>query len=164
MLICHQFREEACVKQMQNRVFNPANVLVGLTPILCRVWFHHALFKFGRHITELIPTRLVKCIHRIGFAACRFAAIGASGFVKFGHFCQWRTRTIRNHIFRQHDWQILFRNRYITAIFAMNNRNRTAPITLARNTPITQTVLRFGFSRVQTLQFVADCVKGCLKI
>ena len=45
----------------------------------------------------------------------------------------------------------------------MNNRNRTAPIALARNAPITQAILRLLFTCPFLLQQFTHLIKGCLK-
>ena len=40
---------------------------------------------------------------------------------------QWRTGAVRHHVFRQHDWQLVFRYRHVTAGFAVDDRDRAAP-------------------------------------
>ena len=163
-LVVHQLGKETRVKQVQNGVFNAADVLVNLLPIRRRFGRDHAAVKLGRHITELIPAGFHKSVHGVGFAPRRTAAAGALGFVELGHFGQRRACAVGDNVFRQHHGQILLGHGHIAAAFAMDDGNGAAPIALARNAPIAQAVLGFRFTRACGLQFCADGIKGSLKI
>ena len=138
---------------MQNRVFDTADVLIHRHPVI-RARSHHMLGIGGIAIAHEIPRTVDERIHRIGFAAGGFAALGA-GYARVETFVlvQRVAGTIGHAILRQDHGQIFFRHGNGSAAIAMNNRNRRAPITLAANAPVAQTPRRFllaqpfGFQR-----------------
>ena len=62
-------------------------------------------------------------------------------------------------IFGKHDWQLVVRHRHRTACFAVDDRNRRAPISLPANAPVAKAVLSlaitpaFGFSLGDDVRF-----------
>ena len=135
--VAHQFGEEARVQEVQNRVFDTADVLVDRAPVFRGFSRYHAFCELGRHVAEEIPARFHEGVHGVGFAFRRAAAAWAGGFVKLGHFCQRRTHAVGYDVFRQNDRQLVGWDGYVAAFFAMDDRNRAAPVALARNTPVT---------------------------
>ena len=135
--VLEDFGEETRIKQMQDRVFDAADVLVDRRPVVAFVdvpgRFHVA--RVG--IAEIVPGRADERIHRVGFAAGRFAAFRALAVDKLADRGQRRYRTgIKPHILRQPDRQFFLRRRHRAAIFAVDDRNRRAPIALPRNQPV----------------------------
>ena len=149
--VAHQFGEETRVQEVQNRVFDTADVLVDRAPVFRGFSRYHAFCELGRHVAEEIPARFHEGVHGVGFAFCSAAAAWAGGFVKLWHFCQRRTHAVGYDVFRQDDRQLVGRDGYVAAFFAMDDRNRATPVALARNTPVAQAVLGFRFACVLAL-------------
>ena len=84
--IAHQLRKETCIEQMQNGVFDAADVLIdaALEPV-GRAFVDHLAGVVGAGVAHEVPGRLDEGIHRVGFALGRLAALRASGLVKLGH-------------------------------------------------------------------------------
>src|SRR5690606_22495158 len=88
-----------------------------------------------------VPRRIDERIHRVGFASRVFAAL-RTGNVPPGRMTIERIAgTVECHIVGQLDRQILDRYRDDAAGFAMNDRDRAAPIALTRNTPVAQAII-----------------------
>ena len=160
----HQFGEEAGVQQVQDGVFDAADVLVGRLPVGGGGGFDHLAIVLRRHIAELVPARFHKGVHGIGFALGMAAAFGAGGFVELGHFSQRRAAAVGDNVLGQDDGQLLGGYRDVAAGVAVDNRNRAAPVALAGNAPVAQAVLGFGFAGAECVQFGADGVEGSLKV
>ena len=146
--IAHHLGPEARIEQVQNGVFNAANVLVHRHPVVGALG-HHLLGVLGVAIAHEVPRRIDKRVHGVGFAARGFAAhrthhTGVEAFV----FVQRITRTIGDAILRQHHGQIFFGHRHSAVFIAMDDGNRRAPITLTANAPVAQTPS--GFLLAQT--------------
>src|SRR5437016_5161398 len=69
---------------------------------------------------------------------------------------------VRHAIFGQDYRQILFRHRDVAAVVAMDDRNRRAPITLARNAPVAQAVGDFLLAQAVGGEVGGDRVDGFL--
>ena len=134
--VAHQFGEETRVQEVQNRVFDAADVLIDRAPVFRSFSRYHAFCELGRHVAEEIPARFHEGVHGVGFAFRRAAAAWAGGFVKLGHFCQRRTHTVGYDVFRQNNGQLVGWDGYVAAFFAMDDGNRAAPVSLAGNTPV----------------------------
>ena len=140
--ITQQFVEETRVQQMQNRMLNTAHILIDWQPII-RTLIQHRRIIIRTGITRVIPRRFKESIKSICFTACRRTALRTGALSKFVHFHQRRTRTIHRHIRWQLHRQIRLRHRLLATFITVNHWNRTTPITLTRQAPITQTVIRF---------------------
>src|SRR5690606_12402758 len=73
--IAQQLVEEARVQQVQNGVFNTADVLVDRQPVVgfFRVDYVHIVLR--RAVTGVIPGRLHYGVEGVGFAECRLAVV-----------------------------------------------------------------------------------------
>ena len=81
--IAHQFVEEARIQQMQNRMFDAADVLVHRQPVLCGCLVHHAGGASRADVARVIPARFHEGIHGVGLAPGLRTALRAAAFVKF---------------------------------------------------------------------------------
>jgi hypothetical protein len=59
---------------------------------------------------------------------------------------------VEGHVLRQHHGQVLFRHRHHIAFYAMNDRDRTAPIALARNAPVAQAEVHLTLTNRRVIQ------------
>ena len=80
--------EEARVEQMQDGVFDAADVLVDGQPFLCRRFIYHAGVALRAGVACVVPRRFDEGVHGVCLAARFAAASGAGAFVKFRHLCQ----------------------------------------------------------------------------
>jgi hypothetical protein len=77
--------------------------------------------------------------------------------------------SVEGHFGRQFDRQILGRNRHGTAIVAMDDRDRAAPVALARDQPVAEPELHFSFAHRPVAdrdrsQSVGDVVESLLRL
>ena len=94
-------------------------------------------------VTKEVPRRTRVAIHRIGLTLCRTATGWARGIDPICFACKHRLSiTFWCIIFdrRQQYRQLIGRYGYRTILFAMNNRNRRAPIPLTAHQPVTHLV------------------------
>ena len=140
---------------MQHRMLDAADVLVHRHPvIIARI--DHRVIAARRAVAHEVPRRINEGIHGVGFAPCRFAAGGAIDVQKLLMLVQWIAAAVGYAIFWQHHRQIFFWHRHIAAMVAVNDWNRRAPITLARNAPVAQAVGNFLFTDIQVGQYLGD--------
>ena len=136
----HGACEEARIEQVQNRVLDPADVLIDVHPVACIV---HIGGRRGVRCCEPceIPAGIDKRVHRVGFALGGFAAFGAGrgepGLVPVKRVAGF----FKGHIVWQFDGQVFFLFAHNAAVIAMNNRDRAAPIALTGKAPIAQAEL-----------------------
>ena len=136
----HRPRKEAAVKQMQNRVFNPADILIDVHPVI-------GLGQIGRRLgmrrgkAGVIPGRIHKRVHRIRLAPRRCPALRARTVPPRRMAVQGVARNVKRHIIGQFNRQVFLLLGHHTAGIAMHHRNGAAPIALPRNPPVAQAVV-----------------------
>ena len=133
---------------MQNCVLDAADVLVHWHPVIgfsgCESFF--GVLRVG--ISQEIPAGVNEGVHRVGFTSGRATAFGAASFGETLHASKRRTALPAdfNAFFGQHDGKLFFRDRLYSAFVAVNQRDRTAPISLSADQPIAQSELHAPFS------------------
>ena len=80
-------------------------------------------------------------VHRVGFARRRPAALRARDVLPGRMAVERIARLIERHVLRQLDRQVRDRDRHDAARFAMDDRDRAAPIALSRNAPVPELVI-----------------------
>ena len=75
----HRPREETRIEQMQNRVFNPTDILIYIHPI-GDIFGRGGLRGMRRGKAGKIPRGINECVHRVGFTQSRFSA-GRAGTI-----------------------------------------------------------------------------------
>jgi len=157
--VAHDLVPEARVQQVQNRVFDAANVLVDRQPVVgARI--EHGIRVVRTGVTGVVPARIDESIHRVGFAARRFAAAGASHIQEIVTLQERVARAIGYTVFRQLHGQLVVRHRHRAAIIAMDQRNRAAPVALTGNTPVTQAPLHLLVAGILGFQIGGDGIDG----
>ena len=155
--IAHRLRPETCVQKMQHRMRDAADVLIHRHPVIVARRHHLVVIVrrgVGRGVAHVIPRRIDKSIHRVGFAFGRLAAFG-TGAVDETRVCLERiSGAIGYQVQRQHDGQVFFGNRYVATIGAVDDGDRRTPIALAGNAPIAEAVLDFLFRYCSQMQEV----------
>ena len=127
--------EKPGIEQMQNRVLDPADILIDRQPVAGCPLFHR-LIRMWRAEAGEIPGRIHKGVERVGFPLRRLAAGRAIHMLPAGVTVQRIAGRLEIHILRQLDRQIFFRHRNNPAICAVNNRDRASPIALTGHAPV----------------------------
>jgi hypothetical protein len=82
--------------------------------------------------------------------------LGQAQSTKSGALRQRIAGAVGYAIFRQLDRQLVVGHRHRAAGVAMDQRNRAAPVALARNAPVAQAVLHLGVTEVLCIQVGGD--------
>ena len=147
--IAHRLRPETRVQKVQHRVRDAADVLVHRHPVFVVRRDHLVVIVrrgVGGGVAHVIPRRIDEGIHRVGFAFGGFGALGTSA-VDETLVCLERTSgAVGDQVLWQYDRQILLGNGHVTAIGAVDDGDRCAPVALTGNAPIAQAVLGFLFA------------------
>ena len=134
----HRAGEEAAVEQMQDRVLDAADVLVDRQPVVD----HLAVGRRGGdpRIGEAreIPRRVDERVHRVGFTPRRLAALRTGDVLPGRMMVERIARPVEGDVVGQLHRQVFRRHRHDAARLAMDDRDRAAPIALARDAPVAQ--------------------------
>ena len=136
--VAHHLGPEACVQEMQDRVFDAADVLVHRVPVLVARVDHRR--RAGTCVAHVVPRRIDERIHRIGLALRRLATTRACRLDEIAPLRERIAGAVGHAILGQNDRQIGFRHRHVAAGRAVDDRNGRAPVALARDAPIAQAI------------------------
>ena len=161
----HRPRKEARIEQVENRVFDPTDILIDIHPIGGVFQIRGGLsVRSGE--ARIIPRAVHEGVHRVGFTTRRLTASRAGAIAP----CRVPVQRIAGDreinrlisvVIGQRDGQVFFLLGHHTAIVAIDNGDRATPITLARQAPITQAEL--GHTRAKPFAFhIADGGIDCL--
>ena len=152
-LVCNKphILQDTCIepriKQVQNSMLHPPDILIDRHPIINGLFVKHALMIVGTAVSFEIPGRFDESVHGICFTT-RFMIATLRTF-RTGKWFQSRERrppTLQKvRIFRQDNRKIRLCYRHNTADLAMHHGNRGAPISLSGNTPIPKPVANGSF-------------------
>jgi len=148
-------RPEAGVEQVQDRMFDAADILGHREPFPDHLGIKGPVIRLAGKAQE-IPAAVDKCIERIGLAPRRLAAFRAVDMFPGGMTLQRISGSFKIDILGQDHRQLAFRHRYRTAIIAMDDRDRRAPVALARNAPVAQPPGGLGLAPAFRLRAVDD--------
>ena len=140
----HGAGEEAAIEQVQDRVLDAADILIDRHP---RIDHRHVGRRgLDPRIGEAleIPRQVDEGVHGIGLAPRRPAALRAGDVLPGRMMIERIARPVEADVVGQGHRQIFFRHRHHAAFGAMDDRDRTAPITLPRNAPIAQPVIHLA--------------------
>ena len=137
--LVHRTGEEARVQQVQNRVFDAADVLIDVHPIV-GILGHSGRRGAGRGEAGVVPRRIDESIHRVRLApGCR-AAFRAGAVAPCRVTVQRVAGDVEGDIVGQLDGQVFLFLGHHTTGGAVDHRDRAAPIPLAGNSPVAQAV------------------------
>ena len=125
----------------------PADVLVHRHPVLGRPALEHAPVVGGRAVAEEVPGRLDERVHRVGVAP-GLAAAGRTARVDEARHPRQRRPALPAdlHVLGQHHREVLLPLRHHAARVAVEDRDRSAPVALATDAPVPETVVDLGLS------------------
>ncbi|ABA48399.1 hypothetical protein BURPS1710b_3452 [Burkholderia pseudomallei 1710b] len=156
--IAHHLRPEARVQQVQDRVLDAADVLIHRHPVVGARIDHR--LRVGRRVAREVPRGIDERVHRVRFALRGRAALRARAVQERVGLRERVARAVRHEILRQHDGQVLLRHRHVAARRAVDDRDRRAPVALARDAPVTQSVGDLLVAEAARLQLGRDRVDG----
>ncbi|EWS65361.1 hypothetical protein Y695_01389 [Hydrogenophaga sp. T4] len=158
--VAHDLGPEACVQQVQDGMFDAADVLVHRHPVV-RALGHHLLAVGGVAIAHEVPGRIHEGVHGVGLATRGFTADGASDTsVEAFVFVQRVARAVGDAVLRQHHRQVFLGHRHRAVFGAVDDGDGRTPVALAADAPVAQA--EGGLLLAQALggQQLGDLVHG----
>ena len=135
---------------MQNRMFDTTYIQVNRRPFFQHFLASQFFVIVVIYITQEVPGRTCPLRHCVCFSLRRTAAFRASCVYPFVDVSQRRFTCICRFVgfyLRQQYGQLIFRNSYSAAVFAVNDGNRFAPISLSGEYPVTQFIVNGLFAQ-----------------
>ena len=132
-------------------MLDPADILVDRHPIIDRLAFEGDR-RAGRAEAQKVPRRIEEGVQRVGLTLGRTAASGAANVFPRRMVVERVARHVEADILRQDYRQVLLRHRDDPAGAAMDDRDRTAPIALARDPPVAQPIGDHVLAATQRLE------------
>ena len=119
-------------------MFYSTYILVYIHPVIATFFIENLIFphRFIGSVTHKIPTRLKKGIHSISFTNCLTFTCRTSCVFPSRVSIKRVSLSTYLDIFRKCDWKIFYGFRNQSTFFTMNHRDRSTPITLATDSPI----------------------------
>ena len=146
-------------------MFHSADVLVYVHPV---IYFFFAKRRFcilRITVAQEIPGGIQERVHGIQFSSGRLAADRTCGVHKGLACCQRRfTLACELYISRQQDRQIFFLLRNPSTVVAVNHRDRSSPVSLSGDEPVSQLVVDGLLADFLFFQVVDDLFDGFLVV
>ena len=120
-------------------MLDAADVLVDRHPVVGAL-VDHGFAVVGAGVARVVPGRIDEGVHGVGFAPRRLAAFRAGAIHEIGALVERIAGAVGHAVLRQHHRQVLVGHRHVAAGRAMDDRDRAAPVALARNAPVAQAV------------------------
>ena len=140
----HGAGEEARVEKVKDRVLDAADILVDRQPGVCDLR-HRRRLRTGRGEAGEIPGRVDEGVHRVRLAASAGAAGGTGNVLPRRMVVERVTGPLEGDVVGQLDRQLVLRHRHDAAGLAAHHRDGAAPVALARQAPVAQAEVDFGF-------------------
>ena len=141
----HRPREEPRIQQVQDRVFDAADILVDVHPV-GRILGHGRSRRVRRGKARVIPRGIDERVHRVGFPPRLPAAFGAGRPRPCRVPVQRVAGAVKADVARQQHRQLVLGFGNHAAGVAMHHRDRATPIALARDAPVAQAEFRHALA------------------
>ncbi len=128
---------EARVEQVQDRMLDPADILRDREPLLGLLTVERPVARLAGEANE-IPGGIDEGVERVGLARRCAAAARAVDMLPRRMPIERIAGNVEADVLGQDDRQLVARNRHRAAALAMHDRDRRAPVTLARHAPVAQ--------------------------
>ncbi len=135
--VAHHAGPEARIQQMQDGVLDAADVLIDRQPVL-RALIDRRVRLVRAGEAQEIPGGIDEGVHGVGLAARALSAARAGAAHEGLALGQRIARAVGHQVLRQPHRQVGVGNRHLAAALAMNQRDRAAPVALARYAPVAQ--------------------------
>ncbi len=124
---------------MQNSMLNTTDILVNRTPVVVEIFSKRQLVVVSVGVTQIVPGGAQEGVHGISFTGCIRSALGALAMNKAFRSRKRRFGTCsKAYVLRQTYRQILLRHQHLAAMRAVDDGNRSAPVTLTADEPVAQ--------------------------
>ncbi len=148
-----RLREEARIHQVQDRVLDPADVLVDRHPLAQRRRIPGGVIVGGVAVAQEVPRGVDERVHRVGLSLRRPAAVRAGRVHPVLGSRQRRAALGRVVVdVRQLHRQLIVGDGHHPAALAVQDRDRTAPVALPGDEPVAQTVVDRGMTLALTIE------------
>ena len=159
--LAHRAGKEARIEQMQDRVFDAADILVDRQPMARDRWIRRIVLPRGGETSE-VPAGIDEGVHGVRLATGILAAAGAGHMSPRGMTVERVARLVEADVIGQTDWKILLRDRHDAAIIAVNDRDRATPVTLTGDAPVAQAEVDLAFALRRSIQLLRGQALGHL--
>ena len=125
-------------------MLHAAVVPVDGTPVVQCLFGSERFVIVRIHVAQEIPARAGPLRHGVGLALGRAAALRAGGVDPVGHLAERTLAVVGGLIavhLREHERELILRDRHPAALRAVDERDRLAPVTLAAEDPVAQLVV-----------------------
>ena len=129
---------------MKHRVLYTADVHINRKVFVCFLLGNKSFVVLAVHVAEEIPGRTSPLRHGVGLSLSRSAAAWAGCVHPLVDGSQRRltcTSWLVAVYLRQRQRKLILRNRHVSALRTVDNRNRLAPVSLAGEYPVAQLVV-----------------------
>ncbi len=138
-LVLQGARDEPGVEQVQDRVLDPADILVDRQPLVGgRLVDRRRTVRVGE--AREVPGRVHEGVERVSLALGLAATLGTGDEAPGRMVQQWVAGPVEGHVVGQHDRQLVGRGRNHTASLAVDDWDRRAPVALARDAPVAKAI------------------------
>ena len=148
--VVQHLHEKARVQQVQDRVLDAARVLIHGHPVVHQLRVERLRLVVRAGVAQEVPGRVDEGVHGVGLAPSFLPSDRTGGSVPI------RLLGKRFVIGGQRDRQLLQRHRDDAVSRAVDDRDGRAPISLARDQPVAQTVLDRPLAGALCLEPVTD--------
>jgi hypothetical protein len=138
--VAHRLGPKARIQQVQDCVLDAPDVLIHRHPV-GNTLVHHGAPIIRTGVAQVVPGRIHERVHGVGFAPRRAAARWAADLHERRGPGKWVAAAIGHQVFGQKDRQVLVRHWDIAALATVDERDRSPPVALARDTPVAQAIL-----------------------
>src|SRR4051812_4999900 len=146
---------------MQDRMFDATDILRDWKPLFRLRAIEWLIRRLAGEADE-VPARIDEGVERVGFACRQAAAAGTVDIFPRRVAIERVARPVELDIVGKHDRQLIVRNRNRSALRAVEDRDRRAPIALARHAPVAQAVLNRALAPAGRLSAADDIGGGLL--
>src|SRR5579872_2325905 len=148
---------------MHHGVLGAADVEVDGQPVVRGFAIEWSFVFMRRGEAQEVPRRTSEAVERVGLAFGRASALWTGCVDELGNIREWGAPGTRGLIFLhlgEPHGQLVFRYRNDAVVFAIDDRNRRAPVTLSRDQPIPHPVTDGRFSYLMLDRIASDRLDG----
>ena len=127
--------EKPRVEEVQDRMLDATGVLIHGHPVVRKLRVERLRALMWAGVAQEVPGRVDKGVHRVCLTARLATALRT---LRLPELRALRQRPV---LLRQRHRQLVFRHSHDAVDLAVDNRDRTSPVTLPRDEPVTQPVL-----------------------
>ena len=157
--VAHHLGPEARVEQVQDRVLDAADVLVHRVPVVVARIDHRR--RVGARVAHVVPRRVDERVHRVGLALRRLAALaGRRVSTKSARFASGLPLPSGTQSSGSTTGRSFSGTGTSPQRGAVDDRDRRAPVALARDAPVAQAVRRLLLAQALGREVGGDRVDG----